>query len=123
MADFLLDASGDLDLSTNDLQIVTGSAAILQELTIRYRFFLGEWFLNEEEGTPWIRDVLKKNPNEAQVRAMVSQVALDTPGIVEIRSLAFDLASSTRNLTVTIEAGIIVDGVLVYEPFVVEVDI
>lgn len=122
MADFLLTTSGDLDLTTNDLQLVTGIQAIRQELQIRYRFFLGEWFLNRNEGTPWQIDVLKKNPNEARVRAMLTEVALGTPGVNEIRSLDIDIASATRIMTVTGEFGALLDGSeLVFEPFVVDV--
>ena len=123
MADLLLDSTGDLDLSTNDLQLVTGLAAIRQELQIRYRFFLGEWFLNDEEGVPYQLHVLKKNPNEAKVRAMLMDVARGCPGVIEIRSLSTSLDNATRTLTVTIEVGAEVNGALVYESFVIEVEI
>lgn len=123
MVDFLLDAAGDLDLSTNDLQLVDGIDAIRQELQIRYRFFLGEWFLNGAEGVPYVQDVLKKNANESRVRAMLSNVALQTPGVVQVQSLALDIDTATRLLTVTMDLGANVDGTLVYEPFVVEVEL
>lgn len=123
MADFLLDSSGDLDLSTNDIQIVSGLAAIRQELQIRFRFFLGEWFLNREEGVSYIRDVLVKNPNEPQVLALLSEVARSTPGVEVIRSFLFDLDSATRALTGTGEFGANIDDELVFAPFVVEVEL
>ena len=123
MADLLLNAAGDLDLSTNDLQIVDGVEAIRQELQIRYRFFLGEWFLGEDEGVPYQLDILKKNPNEARVRAVLIEVARTTPGVVEIRRFETSLDRAERQLTVTIEAGVEVNGALVYEPFIIDVEI
>lgn len=121
MADLKLTTSGDLDLSTNDLQLVTGIEAIRQELQIRYRFFLGEWFLNTDEGVPYIQDLLKKNPSEARVRALMAEVALDTPGVEQIQNYTADLDAAERRLTIRIDLAARVDGVLVYEPFVVEV--
>lgn len=123
MTDLLLDSSGDLDLSTNDLQLVEGLAAIGQELQIRYRFFIGEWFLNTEEGTPYHPHILKKNPNEAKVRAILTEVARTTPGVVEIRNLSLSYDNLERELSVTIEVGAEVNGVLTYATFIIEVTI
>ena len=121
--DLLLNAAGDLDLSTNDAQLVDGIEAVRQELQIRYRFFLGEWFLDPTEGVPYIRDVLKKAPNEAQVRAMLAQVAQSTPGVASVDGIELDLDSGTRTLTVSLQLGADISGELTYVPFVVEVNL
>ena len=121
--DLKLTVDGDLDFSTNDLVLIDGLEAIKQELQIRYRFFLGEWFLNENEGVPYVRDVLKKNANETQVRALLREVAITTPGVEKVNSLELDLDGATRVLSVTMDIGANIDGELVYSPFVVEVEI
>lgn len=121
--DLLLDAGGDLDVSTNDFAVVDGIQAIRQELQIRYRFFLGEWFLDTTEGVPYIRDVLKKNPNEAQVRALLASVATSTPGINKVQSIDLSLDNVTRTLTVELDVEATVGGELVYEPFILEVEV
>lgn len=121
--DLLLNAAGDLDLSTNDLQLVDGVEAVRQELQIRYRFFLGEWFLDRSQGVPYIRDVLKKAPNEAQVRAMLIEVARTTPGVASVDGIALALDNATRILTVTLDLTADVGGELTYVPFVVEVEV
>lgn len=121
--DLLLDTAGDLDLSTNDLQLVDGVEAVRQELQIRYRFFLGEWFLDPNEGVPYIRDVLKKAPNESQVRALLAEVARDTPGVAQVDGIELDLDNATRTLTVTLQLTVDVTGELTYESFVVEVNV
>ena len=123
MADLLLTAAGDLDLTINDFQIIDGIDAIRQELQIRYRFFLREWFLNPEEGIPYIEEVLKKNPNEARVRAIMAEVALDTPGVVEVQNYTADLDGATRELTIELDFGAEVNGTLTYNPFVVRIDL
>jgi len=121
--DLALTTAGDLDLAENDLALVDGLEAIRQELQIRYRFFLGEWFLDRGEGVPYIRDVLKKNPNEGQVRALLAEVARTTPGVTEVQRIELDLDAAQRLLTVTLDLQASVDGELAYLPFVVEVSI
>ncbi len=124
MTDFLLAADGDLDLSTNDLQLVEGIAAIRQELQIRYRFFFSEWFLNNRtEGIPYIQEILVKNAQAAHVRSILTQVATDTPGVSEIRAYSADLDIGTRRLTVSMEIGVLLEGTLVFEPFIVEIEV
>lgn len=121
--DLKLNAAGDLDLSSNDVELLDGVEAIRQQLQIRYRFFTGEWFLDPDEGVPYIRDVLRKSPNEARVRALLAEVARTTPGVVSVDSIALDLDASLRQLTVTLDLQAQVDGALTYLPFVVEVNI
>lgn len=121
--DLLLDTAGDLDLTTNDIQLVDGVEAVRQELQIRYRFFVGEWFLDPTEGVPYIRDVLQKNPNEAQVRALLTEVARSTPGVESVDAISLDLDTATRTLTVSLDLQANVSGTLVYVPFVVEVQV
>ena len=123
MADLALDTTGDLDFSTNDAVVIYGAEAIRQELQIRYRYFLGEWFLDPEEGTPYFEHVLKKNANDAQVRAVLLDVAKTTPGVEEVRSYAASLDGPTRVLTVTLQFGVTTDEGLVYEDFIVQVEI
>ena len=123
MADFLLDATGDLDLSTNDIQIVTGLAAIRQELQIRYRLWLGEWFLNTAEGVPYLGNILGKGGDEARTRAIMVSVATGTPGVDVVQSYGADYDGPTRTLTITLGIGATIGGELVYDTFVIPVEI
>jgi len=123
MADLALDTTGDLDFSTNDAVVIEGIVAIRQELQIRYRYFLGEWFLNPEEGTPYFEHVIKKNANDAQVRAVLVGVAKDTPGVEEVRYYNAVLDGPNRLLTVTLQLGVTTAEGLVYEDFVIDVEI
>ncbi|MCG8433499.1 MAG: hypothetical protein MJA83_05665 [Gammaproteobacteria bacterium] len=119
MADFKLDASGDLDLSTGDIQIITGNAAIAQELTIRLRFFLGEWFLDVREGIPYIQQFFRKNPNPNIIRDVIARVVRGTPGVIDLLSLSFDLDTVARRLSVSLSAQTTSDeGPLVFEEFI-----
>lgn len=101
MSDLKLDtATGDLDLSSNDLEIVDGDDAIVQNLRIRYRFFLGEWFLDTREGIPYYQRILVKNPTQADVNAILREVALTTPGIAEVDRFDATLDNRSRELSI-----------------------
>lgn len=111
MADFKMTTLGDLDLSTGDIQLVTGRDEIAQHLRIRLKFFIGEWFLDKRLGIPYIQKVFRKNPNSNVVRDLISRTALGTPGVEEIQSLDFVLDGANRKLTVDLRAKIVGDDV------------
>jgi hypothetical protein len=110
MADFLL-TSGDLDVSTGDLQIVEGGAAVKQELDIRLKFFKGEWFLDAKEGTPWFQRILGQKmvtiPNrinqltEILLRQIIRKIIVTTPGVSTLDSLETTINGATRAVSIT----------------------
>lgn len=52
-SDILL-VDGDMDLSTNDIQLITDNLTSLrQRLAVRFNVWQGEWVYNETFGTPW----------------------------------------------------------------------
>jgi hypothetical protein len=108
MADFLLDSTHDLDLSTNDIQIVTGDSAIKQHLKIRLQFFLGEWFLNVNIGIPYWTEIFIKNPKLIVIQSFFRRAILTTPGVASVDKLDLVFASSTRLLTISFTA--VTDG-------------
>lgn len=92
--------TNDLDISSANFEIVTGDDAILQQLRVRFRFFLGEWFLDLRQGIPYFSEVLVKDPNIARLRDIFRQTILTTPRIESLESLSLDLDVGTRKLTV-----------------------
>lgn len=112
MTDFKLTTTGDLDLTTGDIQLISGSEEIAQHLRIRLKFFIGEWFLDTRLGIPYIQKVFRKNPNSNVVRDLIQRAALSTPGVLEIQTLTFDFDSANRRLAVDLRALITGDEVL-----------
>ena len=104
MADLKLTSDGDLDLSTRDLQIVRGDDAIVQQLTIRLQFFLGEWFLDESVGIPYWTEVFTKDPNLTAIRSYYRQAITTTPGIKSLTTLDLDFDGAARRLDVSFSA-------------------
>lgn len=92
---------GDLRLSPEGDEVVLTelSAEVAQRLTVSFKFFQGEWFLELSEGTPYFAHILRKGPKEAIVRAIVTRILLRTEGVSEVLNLTYELDAPTRRLS------------------------
>lgn len=112
MSDLKLNSENDL-LLTDDgrLELHTDLApTVRQRLLIRLRTWLGEWFLDQNIGMPYLRDFLVKNPDFTVIRSVLRRAALATPGIERVVSLRLDERSDLRRLGVDITVQL-TDGV------------
>jgi hypothetical protein len=113
--------TGDLDLTGHRLNLTTGEEAIEQNLRIRLRFFLEEWFLDTRLGIPYFREVLIKNPNMLLVQSIFRNAILTTTGISTVNTLTSELDKSTRSLSLYFTATMDTGATLTYSPFVIEI--
>ena len=96
MASIRLDDNNNIVLENNNAVIIDGREAIEQHLTIRFKFFFGEWFLDTSLGVPYYEDVLIKRPSFIVVNEVLKNVILETPGVTSIESFNFDYDNFTR---------------------------
>lgn len=102
MKDIALDpTTGDLLLENFDLQLVEGCDQIAQNLAIRLRFILGEWFLDITVGVPYYDDFFIKAPNQIRIESVLKEEILDTPGIDQILSFTSNFDAQRRIYSVT----------------------
>lgn len=73
--------------------------AVAQAVLTRLKLVRGEWYLNADEGTPWLTQVLGEGTLDTYDLAL-QEVILDTPGVLQIDSYASVLDGATRALTV-----------------------
>lgn len=114
-----------LDPDTWDLafppRLIYGAECIIQRIRMRFRWFLGEWFLDLREGVPYFQDILVKNPDLNLIQFIFRRVLTLTPGIKSVQS--FDLVhdKSSRNLSVSFVATLVDGGIITAEsePFIV----
>jgi len=96
-----------LDPATGDLAIpitlLRGVDALAQRLTTRYKFFLGEWFLDTRQGIPYFRDILVKNPDPSLIQSIFRKATLTTPGVLAIRRFGTQLEQQARVRQLTID--------------------
>lgn len=108
--------AGDLDFSTGDFVLLDGAAFARQQVQIRLQFFLGEWFLNQNEGLPYFQQVLIKNPDASILDDIFRQAILGAQSILSILSLNFDFDGPTRVLSISFEAQVVGDtDILVFD--------
>lgn len=111
---------GDLNLRNGQLYLVADLASQVQQgITIRARFFYGEWFLDTTQGMLWFEKVFIKSPSRAVLTSMFRQLLLSVPGVASIRTLSFTPIAAIRNMRVDFEI-ILTDGVILpgaFTPF------
>lgn len=101
MIDIALDPiTNDLVFDDFDFSLVDDTNQIIQNLAIRLRFFLGEWFLDITAGIPYYQIFFIKAPNQIQIESILKQEIVDTRGIVEITSFESDFTPNNRKFFV-----------------------
>jgi len=103
--DLLLDSSGDLVVDT-DAHFASGIAAIAQGIRIALQMFKGEWFLDLDEGVPYLersgvaadQALIGQKFNEARALSEFRKAILRAPGVNSIVTLkvALDAARLMR---------------------------
>lgn len=110
MSDIALDLNplsptvNDILIQNNDLVLVDGSQAILQDLLQRLRFFYGEWFLDITLGIDYFNQILVKNPNLGNINAIMINTIVTTPGIQQLNSYNLTTNYITRQVFIQFSA-------------------
>lgn len=101
MKDIALDpTTGDLVFENFNFEIVDGVDQVSQNLAIRLRFMLGEWFLNILAGIPYYEYFFIKNPNQIQIETFLKNEISNTRSVTEITSFSSNFDGATRLFTV-----------------------
>ena|SRR5690606_17884111 len=100
MIDLKLDQKGDLLISDYDLSLIEGQDQISQNLAIRLRFVLGEWYLDIESGIPYYQDIFIKSPNRNRIETIIKDEIVNTQGINRLLSFQSDYQPITRKYSV-----------------------
>ncbi len=117
---------GDLFLDSSGQEVLISDMvpAVTQRLRVRFEFFLGEWFLDLSEGTPYYEHILVKAPSDRAIRTIFGSVIRKTEGVSELVNLTYAL-NRNRQLSVSFKARC-ADGSIVkitdYPAFVVDAD-
>jgi hypothetical protein len=102
--DLYLDTSHDLEVAEYDLRLVAGADEVAQHLVVGLRLFLGEWYLDEDAGVPYYRDVLIGAPNSRVIEGLFRQHLLADADVESLTSFLVSIDRATRSLDVTFVA-------------------
>lgn len=98
IAAFLETEDRDFALFEGNLILVRDARAIAQKVENRFRFFLGEWFLDLREGVPYFQQILVKGPSIKVVRQLFLKVITTTPGMSDVIDFDMQYDGTTRTL-------------------------
>lgn len=95
---------GDFQLGLDGDEVVLSTLAqeVAQRLFVAFNFFLGEWFLNLDEGTPYFQHILVKGPKDRVIRSIFAQVITGTEGVDQLTKFSYEI-SRQRVMTVRFE--------------------
>jgi hypothetical protein len=98
----LLIVEGDLVL-TADAE-TGGTNNVQQDILQRLRFGLGEWFLDNSQGFPWVQQVFVKAPDLGKIDALIQNTILGTPGVISLNSYSSEVNLAGRSLILNFTA-------------------
>ncbi len=103
--DLALDETGDLALRTDEngnkhAYFVEGVDAIVQCYRIRLAFFLGEWFLDRNQGMPYLQKIMIYDPDVVVIRSLFRKALLTVPGTKDVRELRVSIDRESRRIRI-----------------------
>lgn len=104
MIDLKLDAFHDITLENLDLPLVDQAEQVRQQLLIKLRLWVGEWFLNTEFGTPYLQSILGKQLTLSGAVATLRKSIMEVEGVRSIPDFNYTFDRSARALRVTFTA-------------------
>lgn len=108
-------SDGDYEFGRGALDFHVDSAAgVAQNIKTRLFLFLGEWFLDLNEGTPWLESVLGTG-HEAEYAAVLRARILGSPGVREIVRFEDSFDREARRITVSCEVSTLYGNVSISE--------
>jgi hypothetical protein len=90
----------DGDIVTSGDHFVTGKTETQQACICRLRLFLGEYFLDATDGTPWFQSILGKTARDI-AEANIKQRILSTRGVMALNTFEMDSDTKKRKFTVS----------------------
>lgn len=81
----------DLVYENNRPVLIDGAEQCLQGIRKNLKTFMGEWFLDLGYGTPWLQQVLVKNPVAAD--AVLKAAILKSNGVRNLLAFSFSITN------------------------------
>lgn len=93
------------DIATSGQQFLTDVDEIAQTIKTRLSLFLGEYFRDITDGTPWFEQILGKGSSLEGKEAAIKNRIIRTDGVIQLTKFSTDFDIDTR--TYTVNAGVL----------------
>lgn len=96
-----LNADGDMCMGHGSADYIENTPeAVAQNVMTRLSLWSGQWFIDTDEGTPYLQEILGKHD---AVDLLIKQRILETPGVIQIEQFEAIFDPDTRRLSITAE--------------------
>lgn len=95
-----LDANGDYVIGRSGQFLANSPQCVAQAIMTRLRQFVGEWFLDTSDGTPYMTEILGTGTQNTRDFAIKDRIT-GTPGVSSILSYQSNV-DATRAMTVSV---------------------
>lgn len=108
--------AGDIEIEDGAPKIIEGAQAVRQKLSVKFKFWLGEWFANTKEGIPYRRDVFIANPNLDVIAQVFIRVLRSEREVAQIHRFDLDFDRTERLLTFNFTVSLVSGETIVVTP-------
>lgn len=116
MIDIAIDQlTGSLEFVNFDFRLIDDTDQIQQNLVIRLKFILAEWYLDINAGLPYFEDFFIKNPNQIRIESVLKAEIVNTEGVVELLSFESAYDDAQRKYSVRFSVRTISGELLQFE--------
>lgn len=101
--DLLLDLITNDLVITDDLDFARGIDAVVQDCRIAVQTFLEEWFMDLDQGIPYMQLIFSQKPASAGVaiaQITIRSALLSVDGVAEITKFEVNFTGKTRALSI-----------------------
>lgn len=96
-----LDANGDYTIGTPKDFLINTPEAVAQAVTTRLKLWRGEWFVDLQDGTPWMQEILGKRQRGKSPDGAIKKRILGTQGVTELTAYSSSFDGNTRQLVIS----------------------
>ena len=104
MDDIALHANDhDILIKDGDFLLIDNAERVAQQIKVKLLTFLGEWFLDNTWGVPYLEYILVKQPNQDLIKQILSEQILSVDDVKSLNALELDYQVKVRTLIINYE--------------------
>lgn len=104
MVDIALHANDhDILIKDGDFLLIDNAERVAQQIKVKLLTFLGEWFLDNTWGVPYLEYILVKQPNQELIKQILSEQISSVDDVKSLNALELDYQVKVRTLIINYE--------------------
>lgn len=104
MVDIALHANDhDILIKDGDFLLIDNAERVAQQIKVKLLTFLGEWFLDNTWGVPYLEYILVKQANQDLIKQILSEQILSVDDVKSLNALELDYQVKVRTLIINYE--------------------